>query len=65
LSAVAALSAFNLDPSTALAYALTAHIFNFIVTGLIGSYGFAQEGETLAGLYNRIRRLPERDASKT
>jgi len=65
LSAVAALSAFDLDPSTALAYALTAHIFNFIVTGLIGSYGFAQEGETLAGLYNRIRRLPERDASKT
>jgi uncharacterized protein (TIRG00374 family) len=65
LTAVAALSLFGLDPSTALAYAITAHLFNFLVTGLIGSYGFSQEGETLAGLYNRIRRLPENETPKT
>lgn len=65
LTAVAALSLFGLDPSTALAYAITAHLFNFLVTGLIGSYGFTQEGETLTGLYNRIRRLPDREVPGT
>ena len=65
LTAVAALSLFDLDPSTALAYAITAHLFNFIVTGLLGSYGFSQEGETVTGLYNRIRRLPQSETSKT
>ncbi len=57
LSAVGALSAFQLDPSTSLAFAVTLHLTQVLVTGLIGSYGLAQEGESLLALYHQVHSL--------
>lgn len=57
LSAVGALSVFQLDPSTSLAFAVTLHLTQVLVTGLLGSYGLSQEGESLLALYHRVRRL--------
>ena len=63
LSLVGALSLFRLDPSTALAFALAVHLLNYLITGLLGAYGLAQDGETLSGLYARVRRIPQNDAT--
>jgi len=57
LSIVGALSLFGLDPSTALALAITVHVVQYLVTGSLGAYGLARDGESLIGLYRRIRRL--------
>jgi uncharacterized protein (TIRG00374 family) len=59
LAMVGALSAFGLDPSTSLAAALTTHLANYLITGLLGVYALAQDGETLSGLYRRVRQLPQ------
>jgi uncharacterized protein (TIRG00374 family) len=61
LSVVGALSLFGLDPSVALAFALTAHLINYLVTGLLGAYALSQEGETLIHLYHSVRRIPARE----
>ncbi|MFZ5810086.1 MAG: lysylphosphatidylglycerol synthase transmembrane domain-containing protein [Chloroflexota bacterium] len=55
LSAVGALSAFQLDPSTSLAFAITVHLSQVLVTGLFGAYGLALEGESLFSLYHQLR----------
>lgn len=57
LAMVAALAAFGLDTSVALAAALTAHLTNYLVTGVLGSYALLKDGETLSGLYRRLRRI--------
>lgn len=57
LSVVGALSLFNLDASTALAFAFTLHFIQYITTGAIGGYALFRDGETLTGLYRRVRRL--------
>jgi uncharacterized membrane protein YbhN (UPF0104 family) len=57
LSIVGALSLFGLDPSTALALAITVHIVQYLVTGGLGTYALARDGESLIGLYRRVRRL--------
>jgi uncharacterized protein (TIRG00374 family) len=57
ISLVGALALFGVDPSIALAYALTMHLFQYIITGMIGVYALVQDGESLAGLYLRARRL--------
>jgi hypothetical protein len=54
---VAALSVFGLDLSTSLAIALTAHIANYVVSGIIGAYGLARDGLTLTGLYRDVRQI--------
>jgi glycosyltransferase 2 family protein len=59
LSIVASLSVFELDPSVALAYAITIHLSNYIVTGVIGSYALVKDGESLVGLFSRLRRRTE------
>lgn len=63
LTTVAALTLLRLDPSTALAYAITAHIFNYLITGVLGAYGFARDGETITGIYYRIRGISLKDAA--
>lgn len=63
LTTVAALSLVGLDPSTALAYAITAHIFNYLITGIFGAYGFARDGETITGIYHRIRGISLKQAA--
>lgn len=53
---IGALSAFGLEPSAALAAALTAHLTNYLTTGLIGAYGLAKDGMTLTSLYRDVRQ---------
>jgi len=48
------------DQSTALAAALTAHLFNYLTTGIIGLYALSSEGETLMGIYHRLRKWQEK-----
>jgi uncharacterized protein (TIRG00374 family) len=57
ISLVGALSLFGIDPSTALAFALTAHLLNYVVTGTIGAYALILDGESLGQLYGRVRRI--------
>jgi glycosyltransferase 2 family protein len=54
---VGALSLFNLDPSVALAFALTIHVMQYLLTGILGAYGLARDGETLRGLYQSARGM--------
>jgi uncharacterized membrane protein YbhN (UPF0104 family) len=56
---VGALAVFGLNPSVAAAFALVAHSFNYLFTGLIGGYALAQEGQTLSGLFRELRRVRE------
>jgi len=51
-----ALTIVSGDPTTSLAATLVAHVFNYIVTGIIGAYALATEGETLMGVYHQLRR---------
>ena len=57
LSIVGALSLFGLDPSTALALAITTHIIQYLATGVLGVYALARDGESLIGLYRRVRSI--------
>lgn len=57
LSLVAALSVFGVNPSAALAYAISLHISQYIITGIIGSYALGKDGETLSGLYKKVRNM--------
>lgn len=52
---VGALALFSLAPSPVAAFAFSAHLFNFLITGLIGGYALSKEGETLGSLYHRLR----------
>jgi uncharacterized protein (TIRG00374 family) len=61
LSIVGALALFGLNSSTALAYAITSHVFNYLSNGLLGSYALARDGESLTGLYQRVRRIPQKE----
>jgi glycosyltransferase 2 family protein len=54
---VGALSLFNLDLSVALAFALTVHIMQYLLTGVLGAYGLARDGETIRGLYQSARGM--------
>jgi uncharacterized protein (TIRG00374 family) len=63
LATVAALSVFGLSTSVALAYALTAHLLNYLITGVLGTYALARDGETISGLYYRLRRIPGDEAA--
>lgn len=51
---VAALSLFGADPATALAYALVSHVIYVVVTGLLGVYGFWQQGQSLGAVYTQL-----------
>ncbi len=59
LAVVGALSLFNLDPSTSLAYAITLHLNQFLVTGVLGAFGFLRDGVSLLGIYRKSRQIPE------
>jgi len=53
-----ALTVLSGDQSTALAAALVAHLFNYLSTGIIGTYALTSEGETLMGIYRQLRKNP-------
>ncbi len=54
---VGALSLFGVDASVALAAAITAHLLQYLVTGVLGVYALVRDGESLTGLYRRVRGI--------
>ncbi len=60
---VAALSLFGVEASEALAFALMAHAIYFVLTGLLGAIGFAQQGQSIGRIYRKLmarKEQPER-----
>jgi hypothetical protein len=55
-----ALALLHLDGSRALAFAITLHVWNYLVNGLVGAYALARDGESLAGLYQQARKIREK-----
>lgn len=51
---VGALVLLGVPPATALAYAILLHFFHIILSGSIGFYGFAKDGESLMGMYDQL-----------
>ncbi len=45
------------DQSTSLAVALTARLYNYINSGIIGGIGLMREGQTLSGVYQQLRNM--------
>jgi len=54
-----ALTLMSGDQSTALAVAIVAHLVGYFLTGIIGLSALSSEGETLMGIYRRLRKRQE------
>jgi hypothetical protein len=54
-----AISLLSHNESAALALAMTAHLSNYALTGVIGLYALSSEGETLMGIYRQLRKRQE------
>jgi uncharacterized protein (TIRG00374 family) len=52
-----ALTLLSHDQSTSFAVAVTARIYNYVNSGVIGGIGLAREGETLSGIYRQLMNL--------
>ena len=52
-----ALTLLTGDQSTSFAAAITARLYNYVNSGLIGGIGLAREGETLSGIYHQLMNL--------
>ncbi|MBI3152829.1 MAG: flippase-like domain-containing protein [Chloroflexi bacterium] len=52
-----ALFIFTKDQSTSLAVALTARLYNYLNSGVIGGIGLMREGQTLSGIYHQLMNL--------
>ena len=65
LTLVAALSLFNLNPSFAFAFAVTAHFMNYLIIGVLGAYALSKDNETLLGLYKLVRNTLQKTTSPT
>jgi len=61
LSIVGALAVFGIDAAIALAVALSLHLLTYLITGVIGGYALFRDGESLAGVYSRVRRLKDEE----
>jgi glycosyltransferase 2 family protein len=59
---VGALAVFKLDAGTALAFAFTMHFWNYAITGILGSYALARDGESIFHLYDQVRRVRKSEA---
>lgn len=64
LSIVGSLAVFKLDASTALAFAITTHLIQFINTGAIGLFALIKDGESMLGLFSKIRQIQKEKVSK-
>jgi glycosyltransferase 2 family protein len=60
-----ALVLFTGDESTALAVALTARIYNYLNSGVIGGIGLMREGQTLSGIYQQLMNLRNKEQNET
>jgi glycosyltransferase 2 family protein len=65
LTLVAALSLFDLNPSYAFAFAVTAHFMNYLIIGVLGAYALSKDDETLLGLYQQARLKLHKTARPT
>lgn len=54
---VASLAIFGIPTATALAFALTAHLSQYLIVGIFGAIGLARDGESLIGVYGRVRGI--------
>jgi uncharacterized protein (TIRG00374 family) len=57
LSLVGALALFGLNPAVSLAFALTMHLSQYLLTGVVGVYALVRDGESLTSLYVQARRI--------
>lgn len=57
LVVVSALSLFDANPSQAAAVAFTAHALQYLISGILGGIGLFRDGESLSGLYSKVRSL--------
>lgn len=57
-----ALTLLTNDQSTALAVALTARIYNYLNSGVIGGIGLLREGQTLSGIYQELMAFRTKDS---
>jgi uncharacterized protein (TIRG00374 family) len=60
----AALVLFTGDESTALAVALTARLYNYLNSGVIGGIGLMREGQTLSGIYQQLMNLRNKEQTE-
>ncbi len=60
----AALFVFTKDQSTSLAVALTARLYNYLNSGVLGTIGLMREGQTLSGVYQQLMNLRNRQGSE-
>lgn len=56
---VASLAIFDVPMATALAFALTAHLSQYLLVGILGAIGLARDGESLIGVYGRVRGISQ------
>lgn len=63
LVVVGALALFGIPAATALAFALAAHLSQYLLVGVFGTIGLARDGESLIGLYGRVRRMTQSSES--
>lgn len=58
----AALFVFTGDQSTSLAVALTARLYNYLNSGVLGTIGLLREGQTLSGVYQQLMNLRNKES---
>ena len=56
-----ALTLLSGDESTSFAVAVTARLYNYLNSGVIGGIGLAREGETLSGIYKQLMSLRNKE----
>lgn len=54
---VGALAVFEIPFSTAFAFAVTAHLAYFIITGVLGAYGLSSSNLSVGEVFRKVRRL--------
>jgi hypothetical protein len=54
---VGALAVLGVPTSQALAIAITAHLIHITSTGLIGGIALFRDGQTLSGVYRRLKTV--------
>jgi uncharacterized protein (TIRG00374 family) len=59
-----ALTLLTGDPAASLAAALTARLYNYINSLVIGAIGFARDGETLSGIYQQLRNFRIKESNE-
>ena len=52
---IGAFSLFGISTSVSLVYALVGHLLHVLLTGVIGGYALAREGESLGQIFQKIR----------